>query len=147
MAASVEIEPRRSLLLLRDVRYLCGKYLEFFSPVPVSGKNLAQTLSSLKDGISRYNIKYNTGNGTPLVFHHLTFGLSDSLITLQRGLRSCASEDGSDTLDASDCHFELDSESMEEFQTRLHPISMGIEIINEAMEMSVPYEIQRHLTY
>lgn len=142
MAASAEIEPRRSLLLLSEVRYLYGKYLEFFPPVPASGKKLAQTLSSLKDGISRYNIKYNTGNGTPLVFHHLTFGLSDSLITLQRGLRSYASEYGSDTLDASDCQFELDSESMEEFQTRLHPISMGVEIINEAMEMLVHYEVQ-----
>lgn len=143
MAASAEIEPRRSLLLLSEVKYLYGKYLEFFPPVPASGKKLAHTLSSLKDGISRYNFKYNTGNGTPLVFHHLTLGLSDSLITLQRGLRSCASEYGSDTLDANDCQFELDSESMEGFQTRLHPISMGVEIINEAMEMLVHNEISR----
>lgn len=142
MDASAGIEPKRSLVLLREVSYLYRKYLDFFLPVPASGKKLAHTLSSLKDGISRYSIKYNTGNETPLVFHHLTFGLSDSLIALQRGLRSCVSEYGSDTLDASDCQFELDSESMEGFQTRLYPISMGVEIINEAMEMLVHYEIQ-----
>ena len=141
MAASARIEPQRSLLLLKDVRCLYGQYLKFFLPVPASGKKLAHTLSSLKDGITRYVIKYNTGNGPFLVFNQLTLGLSETLIDLQNGLRSCVRDYGSDTLDASDCPFELDSESMERLQTRLHPISMGVDIINEAMEMFVHHDI------
>ena len=140
MAASARIEPTRSLLLLKDVRYLYGQYLNFFLPVPASGKKLAHTLSSLKDGINRYEIKYNTGNGPLSVFYQLTLGLSDILTALQHGLRSCLRDYGSDTLDASDWPFELDSESMERLQTRLHPISMGVDIINEAMELSVHHE-------
>ena len=141
MAASAGIEPRRSLLLLKDVRYLCGQYLKFFLPVPASGKKLAHTLSSLKDGIIRYNIKHNTGNGALLVFDQLTLGLSDTLTALQNGLRSFVRDYASDTLDASDSPFELDSESMERLHTQLHPISMGVDIINEAMEMFVHHEI------
>ena len=133
MAASAGIEPRQSLLLLKDVRFLYGRYQIFFQPVPPSGKKLAHTLSSLNDGINRL-IKYNTGNGPFLAFRQLTLGLSDTLIALQSGLRSYARDYESDMLDAS----ELDSESMERLQTRLHPISMSVEIINEAMETCVP---------
>ena len=146
MAASAEIEPKRILQLLKEIRSLYGQYQEFFLPVPASGKKLAQTLSSLKDGINRYEIKYSTGNGPLFVFPQLTLGLSNTLLALQRGLRSCARDYGSDTLDASDWPFELDSESMERLQTRLHPISMGVHIINEAMEMFVHHEIQDPFT-
>ena len=145
MAAPAEIEPRRSLLLLKDVRFLYGRYQRFFQPVPAPGKKLARTLSILNDGINRL-IKYNVGSGPASAFCLLTLGLSDSLVALQLGLRSCARDYGSDSLDASDWPFELDSESLEQFQTRLHPISMSVDIINEAMEMCAHQDTQDLLT-
>ena len=145
MAASAETEPRRSMLLLKDVRFLYGRYQRFFRPVPASGKKLARTLSILNDGINRL-IKYNVGSGPLSAFSQLTLGLSDTLVALQLGLRSCAGEYGSDTLDASDWPFELDSESMEHFQARLHPISMSVDIINEAMEMCAHQDVRYLLT-
>ena len=137
MAASAEIEPRRCLLLLKEIRNLYGQYQSFFLPVPVSGKKLALTLSSLKDGINRFHIKYNSGDDTLSAFYQLTRGLSDTLLTLQSGLRACAHEYGTDTLDAGDPSFELDATSMEQFHLRLHPLSLGVDIINEAMDLFV----------
>ena len=145
MVASAEMEPRGSLLLLKDVRFLFGRYQRFFRPVPASGKKLAHTLSSLNDGINRL-IKYNASTGPLSAFCQLTLGFSDTLIALQLGLRSCARDYGSDAVDASDWPFELDSESMEHFQTRLHPISMTVVIINEATEMCAQEDPQKSFT-
>ena len=142
MAAPAEIEPRRCLVLLKEIRNLYGQYQNFFLPVPASGKKLALTLSSLKDGINRFHIKYNSGNDSLSAFHELTLGLSDTLLTLQSGLRAYAHEYGSDMLDAGDPSFELDAASMKQLHIRLHPMSMGVDIINEAMELFVCLEIQ-----
>ncbi|CAD6584977.1 MAG: hypothetical protein ASARMPREDX12_001871 [Alectoria sarmentosa] len=138
MAASAENEPKRHLRLLKDVRYLYGQYLKFFLPVPTSCAKLAQTLSSLNNGIYRFDSKYSTGNEPLSVFCQLTLGLSDTLIALRRGLISCARDYESDTLDnASDWQVDLETASMERLQTRLNPMSMGVEIINEAVEMAL----------
>lgn len=137
MVASAEIEPSRSLVLLKEIRSLYGQYLKFFLPVPASGRRLALTLSSLKDGINRFHIKPNSGKDSLSAFHQLTLGLSETLLPLQSGLRACAREYGSDTLDAGDPSFELDAASMEQLHIRLHAMSMGVDIINEAMELFV----------
>lgn len=142
MAASAENEPRRNLRLLKDVRFLYGRYLKFFLPVPASSAKFARTLSSLKNDIYRFDSKYNTGIEPLSVFCQLTLGLSDTLIALRRILISCARDYASDTLDESDWLLEFGDASMERLQTRLNPISMGVEIINEAMEMFVLHEVQ-----
>ena len=141
MAASAENEPRRVLELLKDVRRLYGQYLKFILPVSASCDKIAHTLSNLVDRIHRFHSKHNTGEEPLSVFCQLTLGLSYTLKTLQRDLISCARDYDSDTLDASDWSVGLDDASMERLQTRLNPISMGVEIINEAMEMFV------HLTF
>ena len=141
MADSADIEPRRYLQLLKDVRYLYGQHLKFFLPVSASARKLAYTLSSLKDGINRFHIKSDSGNGFLLAFCQLTLGLFNTLVALKNGLRSCSRDFGSDTLDESDWPFELDDASTERLQTRLHPISMGVEIINEATELFVHHEL------
>ena len=143
MAASAEIEPKRCLVLLKEIRHLYAQYQSFFLPVPASGKKLALTLSSLKDGIHRFHIKYNSGNDYLSAFHQLTFGLSDTLLTLQSGLRACAHEYGSDMLDAGDPSFELDAASMEQLHIRLQPMSVGVNIINEVMELFVSLSISK----
>lgn len=137
MAASAENEPRRDLRLLKNARYLFGRYLKFFLPVSASCAKLAHTLSSLQNGIYRFNSRYNTGNEPLSVYSQLTVGLSDTLVALRRDLISCARQYESDTLDTGDWSFELDDASMERLQTRLNPITMGVEIINEAMEMAL----------
>ncbi len=142
MAASAQIEPRRILQLLKEVRYLYGQYQKFFLPVPSSSEKLAHTLSTLKDGVNRFHIKHDTSNAFLPVFHQLTLGLSDTLIALQRGLRSCARDYALDELDANDWPFELDAASIERLQTRLRPISIGLDIVNEAIEVFVYYQIQ-----
>ena len=140
MAALAEIEPRRYLLILKDVRNLYGQHLKFFLPVPASAQKLAHTLSRLKDGINRFHIKYDSGSAFLLAFYQLTRGLFDTLDALENRLRSCSRDFGSDTLDESDWPFELDDASTERLQTQLHPISMGVEIINEATELFVHHE-------
>lgn len=140
-----EIEPRGILLLLKDVRYLYGQYLKFYNPnLPTSSEKLAQTLSSLKDGIYRFDTKYNTDNEPLSVFYQLTLGLSDTLIAIQRGLRSCVHEYGLDALDASEWPIEFDAASLERLQTRLGPILVGVDIINETMEMLVHHVAEDH---
>lgn len=142
MAASAENEPRRNLRLLKDVRFLYGRYLKFFHPVPASCAEFARTLSSLKNDIYRFDSKYNTGSEPLSVFCQLTLGLSDTLVALRRILISCARDYASDTLDESDWLLEFGDASMERLQARVNPISVGVEIINEAMEMFVQHEVQ-----
>ena len=137
MAASAESEPRRILELLRDVRRLYGQYLKFMLPVSSSCEIIAHILSKLVDGIHRFHSKYNTGKEPLSVFCQLTLGLSHNLKTLRRDLISCARDYESDTLDTSDWLVGLDDASMERLQRRLNPISVSVEIINEAMEMFV----------
>ena len=143
MAASAENEPRRILERLRDVRRLYGQFLKFILPVSASCKKLAYTLLNLVDGIHRFQIKYNTGKEPLSVFCQLTLGLSDTLKTLQRDLISCARNYESDTLDASGWLVGLDDASIERLHRRLNPISVSVEIINEAMEMFVNHRDSR----
>ena len=140
MATSAEIEPKRCLLLLKEIRSLYAEYLKFFLPDPAPSEKFAQTLSSLKDGIYRFDSKYNTGKESLLAFHQLTIGLSDTLIALRDDLRSCARHYGLDALDGNDWPFDFDAASVEQLQARLDPICMGVDITNEAMEMFVYYK-------
>lgn len=146
MAASAESEPRRILELLRDVRCLYGQYLKFMLPVSPSCQKVAHTLSDLTDRIHRFHSKYNSGKEPLSVFCQLTLGLTHNLKTLRHDLISCARDYESDTLDTCDWSIGLDDASMERLQRRLNPISVSVEIINEAMEMFVQPEILGFLT-
>ena len=142
MAAPADTEPWRILILLKDVRYIYGQYLKFFLPVPAPSKKLAQTLLNLKDGIYRFDSRYNTGDEPLSVFCQLTLGLSDMLTAFRYELHSCARDHEVDMLDTNDWLLELDALSVDRLQLRLNPITLGVDMINETMETSVHHEAQ-----
>ena len=137
MAFSADLELRRTLQLLKDVRYLYGQFLTFFLPVPASSAKLAKVLLRLKDGVNRFANKYNTGEDARAVFFQLTLGLCDTLATLKSGLTSCSRWYGSDTQEGADSPLAWDTAWIEHILDVLSHISTTIELMNEAMERYV----------
>ena len=145
MAFSADLELRRILQLLKDVRYLYGQYLEVFLPVPPPSAKLGQVVLRLKHGINRFAIKYNTGDNPRAVFFQLTLGLGDTLTTLKSGLKSCSRWYGSDPTDGADWPLALDTAWVERILGVLSHISTAVELMNEAMERWVPLQQQSSL--
>ena len=141
MSSPADVEP--TLHLLNDVRYLYGQYLRFFSPVSATCEKLGYTLTSLRDGVRHFFVKYNTGDGPRAAFCQLTLGLCGTLITLKSGLSSCSRCFQSDSLATSDWPLALDSAWIEHNLEELSHISTMVEIINETMKLSVDLTSQR----
>lgn len=137
MAFSADSELRRTLQLLRDVRYLYGQFLTFFLPVPAPSTKLAKVLLRLKDGVNRFVNKYNTGEDSRAVFFQLTLGLCDTLATLKSGLTACSRWHGSDKLDGAERPVAWETAWIEHILDVLSHISITVELMNEAMERYV----------
>lgn len=137
MAFVADLELRRTLQLLKEVRYPYGQFLKFFLPIPAPSAKLAKVLVRLQNGVDRFVIKYNTGEDSRAVFCQLTLGLCDTLATLKSGLTSCSRWYGADTLQGADWPLAWETAWIEQILDVLSHISTTVELVNEAMEQYV----------